>query len=262
MQDAADPDGTLDETDPKSKMEFNVGSRNIRTGLTNINGLLDDDGVDVVKKAIDALAAPKPCSDRTPDPRPAATRRAHALISALRGYLQAGAGPTNGGEKPHVVVYMHWSQMAGQIEKATRENGFPMTTGAARRYLCDAKIIPVVLGGDSEILDVGRERRTYTRAMRRAIRARDRGCVWDGCDRPTNWCEIHHVNYWKRDLGETNVKTGALLCDFHHDEIHKDRWTIRFAEDGRPELIPPPWIDPEQQPRRNQTHHFRDVLDP
>ena len=182
--DAADPDGSLDESDPRSKMEFNIGSRNIRTGLTNINGLLDDDGVDVVRKAIDALAAPKPCSDRTPDPRPAATRRAHALVSALRGYLQAGVGPTNGGEKPQVVVYLRWDQMTGQIEKATRENGFPMTTGEARRYLCDAKIVPVVLGGDSEILDVGRDRRTYTRAMRRAIKARDRGCVWDGCDRP------------------------------------------------------------------------------
>lgn len=88
--DAADPDGTLDESDAKSKMEFSPGSRNIRTGLTGINGQLDDHGVDVMRKAIDALDAPQPAVDSTQDPRPAATRRAHALVSALEGFLAAG----------------------------------------------------------------------------------------------------------------------------------------------------------------------------
>ena len=151
--------------------------------------------------------------------------------------------------------------MTGAITKATRESGFAMTTGQARRYLCDATIIPVVLGGNSEILDVGREARTYTVGMRRAIKTRDRGCVWDNCDRPAGWCEVHHADWWHRDLGETNVKTGVLLCGFHHDEIHRGEWVIRFAADGRPEPIPPKWIDPEQKPRRNQLHHLRDLID-
>ena len=261
VQDAADPDGTLDQSDPSSKMEFHVGARNPRTGLTGITGTLDDHSIDVVRTAIDALAAPKPAADGTPDPRPAATRRAHALVAALEGFLTAGAGPSSGGERPQVVVYLHWDQFTGEITRATRESGLTMTTGQARRYLCDATIIPVVLGSDSEILDVGRERRTYTLGMRRAIKARDRGCIWDGCDRPGNWCDIHHANWWARDLGETNIKTGVLLCGYHHTEIHKDQWKIRFADDGHPELIPPPWLDPHQKPRRNRLHHLRDLLD-
>ncbi|QNK81318.1 HNH endonuclease signature motif containing protein [Nakamurella sp. PAMC28650] len=259
--DAADPDGTLDESDAKSKMEFTIGSRNARTGLTGIKGHLDDHGIDVVRKAITALSAPKPVDDCTPDPRPSANRRAHALVEALEGFLAAGAGPSHGGEKPQVVIYLHWDQLHDQISKATSESGFAMTTGQARRYLCDANIIPIVLGADSEILDVGRARRTYTRGMRRAIKARDRGCIWDGCDRPANWCDVHHSNWWARDLGETNVETGVLLCSFHHDEIHKAEWVIRFAEDGRPELIPPPWIDRSQRPRRNEMHHLRDLVE-
>ena len=259
--DAADPDGTLDETDPKSRMDLHLGTRNARTGLTGINGHLDDHGADVLRKAIDALAAPRPVDKCTPDPRPSATRRAHALVEALEKFLAAGAGPSHGGQKPQIVLYLHWDQITGHISKATGESGFARTTRQARRYLCDANIIPVVLGGDSEILDVGRASRTYTRGMRRAITARDRGCIWHGCDRPANWCDIHHAKWWVRDLGETNVHTGVLLCGFHHDQIHKGEWVIRFAADGRPELIPPRWIDKDQKPRRNQLHHLRELVD-
>ena len=63
------------------------------------------------------------------------------------------------------------------------------------------------------------------------------------------------MNWFVWDLGETNVHTGVLLCGFHHDEIHQAQWTIRFAADGHPELIPPPWIDKGQRSRRNQMHH-------
>ncbi len=186
---AADPDGTLDEGDAKSKMELSIGSRSACTGLTRLSGLLDDHGVDVLRKAIDGLAAPKPDVDGMQDPRPAATRRAHALVSALAGFLAAGTGPTNGGERPQVIVYLHWDQLTGEVSRATRESGVSMTTGEARRYLCDANIVPVVLGGAGwcwvvlggrgEMLDVGRSSRTYSVGMRRAIRARDRGCVWE-----------------------------------------------------------------------------------
>ena len=39
----------------------------------------------------------------------------------------------------------------------------PISGAAARRLCCDASVIPVVLGGAGEILDVGRARRTATR---------------------------------------------------------------------------------------------------
>jgi hypothetical protein len=43
--------------------------------------------------------------------------------------------------------------------------------------LCDADIVPVVLGGRGEVLDVGRAMRTATPAIRRAVTARDKGCA-------------------------------------------------------------------------------------
>ena len=43
----------------------------------------------------------------------------------------------------------------------------------------------------------------------KAIKARDRGCVWSGCDRPANWCDVHHVNWFVRDLGR---RTSTPAC--------------------------------------------------
>ncbi|QNK80913.1 DUF222 domain-containing protein [Nakamurella sp. PAMC28650] len=36
--DATDPDGTLDETQTRTRMEFSLGSRNARTDLTGLTG--------------------------------------------------------------------------------------------------------------------------------------------------------------------------------------------------------------------------------
>ena len=89
--DKVDPDGDLDDTTPASKMELHFGTRSTRTGLTPIKGQLDDYGVEVVKKAIDGLAAPRPEQDGVRDPRPAATRSAQALVEAMRRFLDLGA---------------------------------------------------------------------------------------------------------------------------------------------------------------------------
>ncbi len=128
-----------------------------------------------------------------------------------------------------------------------------MPAGAARRIACDAAILPMVLGGASQVLDVGRAQRLFTPAQRRALTERDRGCAWPGCDRPPGWTQAHHVVSWL-DGGPTDLDNGVLLCLFHHQQAHQSEWTIRLGPDRRPDFIPPTWIDPRQQPRRNHTH--------
>ena len=198
---------------------------------------------------INPLAAPKPEVDGPKDLRPAATRRAHALIEAL-GFVANNSDsilPDSRGERPHVTVTIDWDQIREQARNATVD-GHLLSAGDARRLLCDAQIIPAVLNGRSEVLDVGRSARTFPTAVRRAITLRDKGCAWPGCDRPPSWCDAHHVDWWQRDLGTTSYRNGVLLCAFHHSEAHRSEWQIRFAADGIPELIPPKWLDPKQQP--------------
>jgi Domain of unknown function (DUF222) len=131
-----------------------------------------------------------------------------------------------------------------------------LTPSAVRRLACDAAILPAVLGGQGQVLDVGRQRRTFTGPLRRALVLRDGGCAFPGCDRPPRWCDGHHIQHWA-DGGGTRLDNAVLLCGHHHRVIHQDQWQVRVSpRDGLPEFTPPADLDPDQQPRRN-TYHRR-----
>ncbi len=104
--------------------------------------------------------------------------------------------------------------------------GEDISATEARRLACTARIIPVVLGGKGEILDLGRTRRLYNPAQRKAMRLRDKQCRAEGCSTPATWCEAHHEKPWSQG-GRTDLNDGVLLCSWHHHRAH-DR---RFAAD-------------------------------
>jgi hypothetical protein len=97
-------------------------------------------------------------------------------------------------------------------------------------------------------LDVGREQRLFTKRQRVALAVRDGGCMWFGCQRPPSWCEAHHIVFWQRDGGETNVDDGILLCKHHHLLAHNNGWEIARDDQSRYWLTPPTEVDPEQKP--------------
>lgn len=107
--------------------------------------------------------------------------------------------------------------------------GFSGSAGAGvlRRMLCTAEVTPVVLGTESEVLDVGRKHRLFTPAQRKALIARDGGCAAPGCTFPAAWCEAHHVQWWQHG-GRTSVDNGVLLCSHHHHAVHEGLWEIEM----------------------------------
>ena len=56
-------------------------------------------------------------------------------------------------------------------------------------------------------------------AIARALKARDGGCRFPGCDR-TRFTEGHHVKHWA-DGGETKLSNLVTLCGFHHRLVHE-----------------------------------------
>ncbi|MCT9869807.1 HNH endonuclease signature motif containing protein [Paenarthrobacter aurescens] len=128
----------------------------------------------------------------------------------------------------------------------------PMHPDTIRKIACDADIIPVLLGSDSRILDIGRTTRIFPPHIRKAITARDGGCAFPDCTIPAPWCEAHHTTYWSHG-GTTSTNNGTLLCSHHHHLIHKEQWRINMTT-GVPWFIPPPHLDPNQTPRRNHHH--------
>jgi hypothetical protein len=149
---------------------------------------------------------------------------------------------------------INWSATApfGPTGSGTFTYTGPVTASTIRKIACDADIIPVLLGSEGRILDIGRTTRIFPPHIRKALNARDQGCAFPNCTIPASWCEAHHITYWSRG-GPTSTDNGVLLCTHHHHLIHKEQWKIH-VKNGIPWFIPPPHIDPRQQPRQNHHH--------
>jgi hypothetical protein len=106
--------------------------------------------------------------------------------------------------------------------------GAALSPDAARRLACDASLTRVVLGPDSQPLDVGRRTRLIPPAVRSALVVRDRGCTHPGCDRGPQWTEAHHVQHWA-DGGSTSLDNLVLLCRHHHRTVHEGHRTMPNA---------------------------------
>jgi hypothetical protein len=228
-------------------------------GGARLSGRLDAEGAAVLGAALDPLSRPRPSDEEGPDPRTLPQRQADALVElarrALAGQCCAGGGlPESGGEAATVLVTLSLDALRTGLGCALLPTGEVISAAAARRIACDAGIVPAVLDGDGHPLDVGRTRRLFTPAQRRALALRDgAGCAFPGCDRPGSWCDAHHLTHWA-DGGPTDLSNGVLLCGWHHQVIHHGQWAVVMAADGRPDFIPPPFIDPTQRTRRNTPH--------
>jgi hypothetical protein len=100
-----------------------------------------------------------------------------------------------------------------------------------RRIACDAAVIPVVLGTQGEVLELGRKRRLFSPGQLAALWLRDGGCTIPGCHAPPWWCDGHHVTHWANG-GATDVGNAALLCGRHHTIVHQRGWTATVTATG------------------------------
>jgi hypothetical protein len=215
-------------------------------GGARLHGHLDQQAAATISAALDPLSR----RAGTHDDRTPGQRRADALVDVCQLALDTETLPEHGGDRPGVVVTLNYDILRRVVRAGTLDTGERLSPEAVRRLACDAKLVPAVLGGQGQVLDVGRERRLFTGPLRRALAIRDGGCAFPGCDRPPRYTHAHHPKSWL-DGGPTCLANGVLLCGFHHMVVHSGEWQVYIAADGLPEFIPPQWIDPEQRPIRN-----------
>jgi hypothetical protein len=143
---------------------------------------------------------------------------------AFREFIErypADRAPRAGGVSATIVALILLEVLEGRLEQACLlDAGDKISPGLARRLACEAGIIPVVLGGPSEVLDVGRARRFHSSAQRLTIAVRDQHCTHPGCDWPPARCHAHHDIAWSEG-GGTDVAHGRLLCPKHHARYHR-----------------------------------------
>jgi hypothetical protein len=113
-------------------------------------------------------------------------------------------------------------------------------------------LLPPVLGGGPTVpMEVGRASRVVTAAQRSALAVRDGGCVFPDCSRPLAWCEAHHLRHWLHG-GPTDLANLALLCRTHHRAVHEGGWRLARQPDGRLTATPP-----HRFHRRDPAHFHR-----
>ena len=134
-----------------------------------------------------------------------------------------------------VVVTMTLDTLTGGLAAATLDTGDRVAAHTARRLACEAGIIPVVLSGRREVLDVGRRKRLFTRAQRIALATRDRGCTAAGCHTAAWFCHAHHDQPWATG-GTTDLTNGRLLCPTHHRTAHDPRYETRVLAEHQIEF--------------------------
>ncbi len=119
----------------------------------------------------------------------------------------------------------------GRPPAANLDTGETISASLARKLACEAGIIPAVLGGKSQVLDLGRTRRFHTGPQRIAKTIEQRGCTAEGCDWPPGLCHLHHPIPWSRGGGTDN--DGLLLCPRHHARAHDPTYTTTHLPGGK-----------------------------
>jgi hypothetical protein len=226
-------------------------------GMVHLHARLDPETAAPIKTAIDAIVSHSLRAQRggereahaaptIDDDRSIPQRQADALAAICRHALGCGETIT-----PLAAV-----TIVARIDLEALESGLgvaqidgidqPISAGTLRCMAADAEIIPAVFGSGSLPLDLGRRSRFFTKAQRLALAERDGGCA--GCGQNITYAEAHHIRWWERDTGPSDLDNGVMLCSFCHHRTHREGWEIRI-DDGEVWFIPPPHVDQQRTAR-------------
>jgi hypothetical protein len=210
-----------------------------------------NDGADVECSDTEGPGSPTD-GDPIIDPRTTEQKLLDAVMTLIELAAASPAASRLNGSAPTVNVHVTLDDLqsgrgAGWIDGSTEP--IPITT--IRQLHCDGDTIATLFGRHGEVLQHGKTQRLATRRQRRALAARDGGCVIPGCTVPPARCQAHHVTPWVSGNylpGRTDLDNLALLCPFHHTTIHTSAWTLVMIH-GRPHVKPPGWHDPQRTAR-------------
>ncbi len=268
LPDRFDSEGA-EQREDALRQRSTVTVRQLPDGLTRLIADLHPEAAGFLLTALDARTSPRrlprfvdPLDSGSPgesgepvgagdaddDTRSLGQKRVDALVAIARESIAADPGLVAGTSVTMVVTVPLQNLLDGIGTAEISGIDEPICAGTARRLAAGAEIIPLVLGSGSEPLDLGRTARLYSPAQRRALAARDGGCIWPGCSAPPSWCEVAHLEAWALG-GATDLDNGVLMCSHHHHRFDRDGWRLR-RQDGVPYLIPPPWLDAHRTPRR------------
>jgi hypothetical protein len=223
----------LEREEQRARIKCSMRFRPMGDGTTRITALVPDAVAGRLTTYLDAYTSPRKQEgslsgeeDRIPRHR----LLGQAFCSLLE-HLDPATLPDHGGDATTIIVTTTLDALRADLAAASLDTGELVSASQARRLACTAKIIPAVLGTNSEVLDLGRAARLYNAPQRKALRLRDKCCRAEGCSIPATWCEAHHLNPWSQG-GRTDLTTGVLFCSHHHHRAHDTRFEMTKLASG------------------------------
>lgn len=234
-----------DNADPEKELERQRARSNVRSWRDNDTGMqhfhieLDPVRGSTVDRQIHAelMRLRSQEKDHGGTPTPFAQLKAKAFVEAV---TQTGDG---GPSIPEVVAHVGLDVLSGEVEAVDglceTENGVPLPAETIRRLACDAEILPAVMGGDGMVRDMGRASRTASPDQKRQLATMYSTCFEKDCRVPFHKCRIHHVRFWTRDRGPTDLINLIPTCETHHHQVHEGGWILVMDEQRVVTLIMP-----------------------
>src|SRR6478752_8475672 len=217
----ADPDGFFNDAEADfSNRRLEISQ--MGDGMFCVDAILDPVAGAAFKTALESLAKRLGPDDE----RSHKQRMADSVGELVRHAMDEGRLPRRHGVRPHINLTTTLEGIKNElgVPPADLELSLPISTRTLERIACDSTISRVLLA-DSMVIDVGRATRVVSAPTRRALRARDCGCRWPGCDRKVDWSTPHHIVAWSRG-GPSNLPNLVLLCYFHHRLVHEGGWQV------------------------------------
>lgn len=240
VRDELDAEGIQErEAVQRERRSLRIGRR--ADGMGYAQWVLDPETYAIVSEVYDRITSPRrngpsfAADAESPDRVLDDQRTTEQLASdAFAELLRQGAAADSSqllGDGPVGVRMLVAARTLTHRQGAAWIEGQPdaVSVTTAERLACAAGTITITVDDDGQPLNLGRERRLFSRSQRIALAARDGGCRWPGCERPPSWCEAHHIEHWLRDGGRTDVADGILLCRHHHLLVHNNGWQISRA---------------------------------
>lgn len=143
---------------------------------------------DVLKPALESYTSPHHDCANQPDEssdlldeRPTYRHKLGRAYTEILGHLPTDSFGNHGGVAATLVVSTDFETLKGEVERAgTDSHGNRISPDTIRQMACTAGILPVVMGGASRIMAVGRKRRLYNSGQRVALAIRDGGYAFPG----------------------------------------------------------------------------------
>ena len=209
----------LAEEEHRARRRTSLVSTRLGDGTTRITINVPDAVATRLHTYLEAFTSPRHQGTGEGDRIPVDRKRGQAFCSLME-VLDPNRLPVHGGDATTLIVTVSLDALRRELGTGELGPAEKLTAAEVRRLACTARIIPAVLGGKSEVLDLGRSSRLFRPAQRKAMIIRDRECRAEGCTIPAAWCEAHHLGKPWAEGCRTDLKDGLLLCSWHHHRAH------------------------------------------